>query len=164
VLLQQLLNDGSSLEQLRQRLAKDFPRLRGLDGLTAEDDGPRVARAPVRDMGGECLPEQPEGPLQLVVTPARYGSDLLSRYSIRLASRKKVPAAIMNPGDAAQRGFEEGRAIVIDSDCGSFNLPLRCDPQVAVGCVVVENGAELAQPVPGLGLSYCQIHREVADE
>lgn len=163
-LLQQLLKDSSTLTDLRERIAREHQRLSGLAQATPAAEGSRVAPAPSRDLGMDELPEQPEGSLQLIVSAARYGSDLFSRYSNNLVSRKPEAVVFMNPQDAAARELEEGKSVGVDTDCGSFRLPLICAPQLAPGCVLIENSAAFEQLVPGRGLSYCQVNREVADE
>lgn len=163
-LLQDLLNDGSSLNELREQIAKKFHRLADLGKVSSAESGFRVAPAPDRDLGRQALPEQPLGTMQLIVSPARYGSDLFSRFSDKLDSRKKTVGVSLHPDDARERGFNEGEMLTIDTDCGSFSLPLNCHPGLAAGCVLLENSDSFAPLVPGRGLAYCQVHREVADE
>lgn len=162
-LLQLLLKDKSTIDRLRSQMVKAFPRLAGLDRLLASDSGVRVASAPAREMGEDGLPEQPEGTLQLVVSPARYGSDLFSRFSAKLDARKVGSHVVLNPRDVEVYQLQEGEAVVVDTDCGSFTLPLISDPALAPGCALIENNDSMAQLVPGRGLTYCQIHREVSD-
>lgn len=163
-LLQLLLRDKSSISEIRSLMVKEFPRLAGLEKLSAADIGIRVAAAPARDMGDDNLPEPPEGAFQLIISPARYGSDLFSRFSTKLDVRKVEAQVVMNPVDAEEYRLQEGDGVIIDTDCGSFNLPLACDAALAAGSVLIENNASMAQMVPGRGLAYCQIHREASDE
>ncbi|MDA3903558.1 MAG: NADH-quinone oxidoreductase subunit NuoG [Desulfuromusa sp.] len=163
-ILQILLKDDSSLVELHQQMVADFPRLAGLTGLTPSDAGVRVADAAARNVVNIDLPEQPVGTLQLIVSPARYGSDLLSRYSDKLEPRFSSAWVMMNSQDAAERGLQEGDKVILDTETGSFCLPMICHPQLAAGCALVENSAALASLVPGAGISYCEVSREVSHE
>ncbi|MCW8859160.1 MAG: molybdopterin-dependent oxidoreductase, partial [Deltaproteobacteria bacterium] len=160
-LLQILLEDGSSLDQLHQQLVCEFPRLAGLEKPVSVT-GVRVQEAPARNWGRRDLPEQPEGTLQLIVAPARYGSDLLSRFSDKLEPRFVSARIMLNPQDAETRNLQDGDRVVLDMEVGSFTLPLVCHPALAVGCALVENSAALPQLIPGAGISYCQVNREGA--
>ncbi len=128
------------------------------------DAGVRVQAAAGRNAVANKLPEQPAGTLQLIISPARYGSDLLSRYSAKLKPRFPSAWVMMNPQDAEERGLQEGDRVILDTDVGSFSLPLICHPQLAAGCTLVENSSALSSLVPGAGISYCEIGREVSHE
>ena len=110
------------------------------------------------------LPEAPEGALQLIVSPARYGSDLASRHSAKLEPRFPAARLLLNPADAGQLGLQDGGRVVLDSEEGSFTLPLSCSEDLANGCALVENSAALPQLLPGSGIRFCHVGREVSDE
>lgn len=159
-LLQLLLEDESSMADLRQALVQEFPRLVGLDKLSPADDGVRVQAAPARNWGASKLPEQPQGSLQLVVSPARYGSDLFSRFADKLEPRMASARVLVNIKDAQKRKLQGGELVVLDTEAGSFTLPLVCQSDIAAGCVLLENSAALPQLIPGAGFSFCQLSRE----
>ncbi|MDX2479995.1 MAG: NADH-quinone oxidoreductase subunit NuoG [Desulfuromusa sp.] len=163
-LVQIFLNDDSSPVEFHQQMVADFPRLAGLTKLTPTDTGVRVADAAVRNAANVVLPEQPVGALHLIVSPARYGSDLLSRYSAKLEPRFPSAWVMMNSQDAEERGLQEGDKVVLDTEAGSFSLPMTCHPQLAAGCALVENSGALAALVPGAGIRYCEVSREVSHE
>ena len=159
-LLQSLLKDSSSMADLHQQLVREFPRLAGLETLSSTDDGVRVQAAPARNGGNKSLPEQPKGTLQLVVSSARYGTDLFSRFADKLEPRMAPARVLVNFQDAEERQLQDGELVVLDTETGSITLPLTCHAQIAVGCVLLENSAALPQLVPGAGFSFCQLSRE----
>ena len=164
-ILQQLLGETYSPQQLAEQLVAQAPRLAGLAELLPGETGPRVAAAPPRDGVAPQIPEQPVGTLQLIISPARYGSDLLSRHSAKLQPR--FPTAVvaqLNPADGAARGLQEGDRVVLDTEAGTLTLPLVWQPRLALGCVLLEHSGLQPQPVPGGGISFCQLSKEGVDE
>ncbi len=156
-LLQQLLDSQDDLERIRQQMKKAFPRLADFTGLQPGGVSFRVAGVDERSLLDDRLPEQPQGSLQLLVTPARYGSDLLSRFSEKLSPRFTSARVQLNPRDAEERGLQEGDKVVLDTDLGSFTLPLSCNEDLATGCALVENSGAFPQLIPGAKLSFCQV-------
>lgn len=164
VLLQRLLGQEDGPQRLRERLREDLPRLSGLN-TCIPDPAPqnRVAEAPPRRMSLKEPPEQPDGTLQLIVTPARYGSDLFSRFSRNLEPRLSGNRLLLHPADAQQRGLSVGESVVLDCAGGSYTLPLACPENLARGCAVVANHSGMPQLVPGQGIQFCQVSRRVSD-
>ena len=160
-LLQQLLGSQDDLVGLRQRMKDALPRLIGFDELQPGGVSVRVADADECSLYEDDLLEQPLESLQLLVTPARYGSDLLSRYSDKLTARFATAGLTLNPQDAVARGLSEGDKVVLATADGSFILRLRCAERLAAGCALVENSAAFPQLVPGGGISFCRVGPEV---
>ena len=104
------------------------------------------------------------GVLQLIVSPARYGSDLPSRYAGTLQPRFAAARLMLHPDDAQRAGLQDGDQAVLDTEEGSFRLPLFACADLAVGCALVENGSALAQLLPGTGVRFCGVSREVKHE
>ncbi len=163
-LLQQLLGDMGDLETVRQQMATAVPRLVDFTNLQPGGVCCRVTDADERSLYAGDLPEQPEGSLQLVVTPARYGSDLPSRFSAKLTPRFAPAVLQMNPKDAAALKLAAGSKVSLDTEVGSFNLILNCNKDVAAGCALVENGAAFPHLVPGGLPSFCQVSAGVRDD
>lgn len=163
-LLQQLLGDAGDLESVRQQMTAAVPRLIDYNKLQPGGVCCRVTDADERSSYVGDLPQQPEDSLQLVVTPARYGSDLPSRFSAKLVPRF-IPATVqMNSTDAKDKGLVEGNKVALDTEIGSFSLTLCCNKNIAPGCVLVENGAAFPHLVPGGKPSFCQVSAEVSDD
>ncbi len=164
--LQNLLGrDAGGLADVRRDLAGQVARLAALPDLVAGTAGFRVSAVPALDRAAVKVPEQPAGSLQLIVTPARYGSDLLSRASDKLEPRFPDTArALMHGSDAARLGLVDGDRIMIDSDLVSMALPVRCCEDMAGNCVILENSPALPSPVPRSGIAFCLISKEVADD
>ncbi|NOY12193.1 MAG: NADH-quinone oxidoreductase subunit NuoG [Deltaproteobacteria bacterium] len=163
-LLQQLLGGRADLQAVRQRMQVALPCLAGFAELQPGGPGLRAAAAVAPGRFEESLPEQPLGSLQLLVTPARYGSDLFSRYADKLAPRFSAAGIILNPQDAAERGLNAGERVILDTDAGSYRLPLTCHAGLAAGCALVENSAAFPHLVPGGELGFCQVSAEVAHD
>ena len=164
VLLQRLLEQDEDPRQLRRHLQKDQPRLAGLETATADPVSQiRVAPAPARRIKLPAPPEQPQGTLQLVVTPARYGSDLFSRYSRNLKPRFPEGRLLLHPADAEERALAAGETVILDCERGSYALPLGCSENLARGCALLENHRGMPQLVPGAGLQFCQVSRRLSD-
>lgn len=158
-LLQRLLGGETSLAQIQAEMVMDRPRLAALPQLKAGEEGERVAATVARALPEEKLPEQPAGTLQLVVSPARYGSDLLSRYARQLTPRLTTACVYLHPEDAERHGVQEGDRVDLDTRFGRFTLPLALSETLARGCALVENSAALPEPIPGSGISFCRIGR-----
>lgn len=156
-LLQYLLGEEKPLIDLHRDMADDRPRLAELLKLTARDQGSRVPSAAARALPEAKLPEQPAGTLQLIVSPARYGSDLPSRYSALLTPRLTSACLYVHPDDARQRGLHEGERAQLDTEFGSFELPVKIRAALAKGCVLVENSAAMPELVPGCGIRFCDV-------
>ena len=163
-LLLQLLSSRDDLQAVRQQMQAALPRLAGFAELQPGGTGRRVAAAAARAWSEAALPEQPLGSLQLLVTPARYGSDLFSRYADNLKPRFSAAGIILNPQDAAERGLNAGDRVVLDTAVGSYRLPLACSERLAAGCALVENSAAFPHLVPGGELSFCQVSAGVAHD
>lgn len=163
-LLQTLLGEATDLSAVRQQMSEAVPRLVDFAGLEPGGVGCRVNDVDERCLYADELPEQPQGSLQLVVTPARYGSDLLSRFSDKLTSRFAPAQLQLNPIDAAKRNLSDGAPVVLDTDNGSFNLTLSCIDGVAPGCALVENGPAFPQLLPGGKLGFCQVTAGVSHD
>ena len=164
VLLQRLIKQEQEMADLHRQLALDQPRLEGLPELVPGSPGVRVKSAVARPQKIDKLPEQPAGTLQLVVSPARYGGDLLSRFSEKLAPRV-VPAQLyLHVDDLSERGLSDGDKVMLETDFGSFNLVVTSRSGMARGCALVENSGGCPQLIPGAGLSYCHIAPGGADE
>ncbi|WP_303722916.1 NADH-quinone oxidoreductase subunit NuoG [Malonomonas rubra] len=156
-LLQQLLGEEVELAQLRERMKTAVPRLIDFDKLQPGGVFCRVSDADERSCYADEISAQPAGSLQLVVSPARYGSDLLSRFSEKLKPRFTDACLQLHPQDAAERGLDDGMKVALKTDCGEYYLTLRCVEGVATGCAVVENGPAFPQLVPGGKLGFCQV-------
>jgi NADH-quinone oxidoreductase subunit G len=163
-MLQQLAGDKNDLAALRHQMQEALPRLTDFAGLQPGGASYRVANSAECCLHEEELPEQPLGSLQLIVTPARYGSDPLSRFSAKLTPRFAVACLQMNVRDAEQRGLKDGDKVVLDTDLGCFSLPLRCCEKLAQGCALVENSGAFPQLIPGAKLSFCQVSLEVSHD
>ncbi len=160
-LLQWLMDDRRELSQLHGQMVAQLPRLDGLTELRPGDSGLRVRNADERSVIVEDLPEQPAGTLQLLVSPARYGSDLCSRFSAKLTPRFSPAILRLNPQDAAERELSAGDPVVLDCDLGSFKFCLQLSEQLAAGCALVENSGAFPHLVPGDRLSFCAVGAEV---
>lgn len=158
-LLQQLLGSSDSLEQVRQQVQAALPRLAGFSALQPGGLSRRVAAVDERSLNEDDRPEGLQDGLQLVVTPARYGSDLLSRYSDKLTPRFSAAKLVLHPHDATVRGLKEGDAVILQTAAARFTLPLGCAETMAAGCALVENSAAFPQLVPGDKLSFCQVSK-----
>lgn len=164
LLLQRLIGQEQPLTELHRQLVLEQPRLTALTRLKAGQAGTRVAPAVARPQQVDHLPEQPAQTLQLVVSPARYGSDLFSRYATKLNPRKRPPCLYLHPDDLQVHGLKDGDSAVVETDFGSFKLPVSSQPGMAAGCVLVENSEAFPQLIPGAGLSYCVISPGGANE
>lgn len=156
-LLQQLIGETWSLTELHGEMVADRPRLTGLCELNAGDEGVRVTAGVGRSLPEKALPEQPAGALQLIVAPARYGSDLFSRFAGKLTPRLTPSQLFLHPDDARQRGLKEGASVQMETEFGSFRLPLVLQAQLAVGCALVENSGSLPQLIAGGEISFCDV-------
>jgi len=125
LLFQQLLGDSADLDALRERMNAAVPRLVDFADLKPGGVSCRVAHVDERCVYTDEMPEAGEESLQLIVTPARYGSDLLSRYSDKLQPRFAVACVQLHPQDAAARGLQDGAKVVLDTVEGIFHLPLK---------------------------------------
>ncbi|SHI98909.1 NADH dehydrogenase subunit G [Malonomonas rubra DSM 5091] len=157
-LFQQLLGEATDLPTLREKMKTAVPRLIDFETLQPGGVSCRVAHVDERCIYTDEIPAAPEESLQLVVTPARYGSDLLSRYSAKLQPRFTEACVQLHPQDAAARGLQDGAKVVLDTVEGPFNLTLKCNDKMAIGCALVENGPKFQQLVPGGKLSFCKVH------
>ena len=156
-LLQQLRGESLELDQLRFQLNEQFLRLADFSELEPGGVTCRVTDVAERCVYSEQRPVQPAGSLQLVVSPARYGSDLLSRFSDKLQPRFPDASLQLHPQDAAERNLVAGMKVVLQTDHGRYKLPLSCNEGVAQGCAVVENSAAFPHLLPGNRLSFCQV-------
>jgi len=156
-LLQQLLGDSAQLDVLRHRMKETVPRLVDFSKLEPGGVSCRVSDADERSLYADEIPDQPQGSLQLLVSPARYGSDLLSRFSDKLTSRFPAARLQLHPQDAAERGLGDGNKVILDTDIGTFNLTLSCVDGLAQGCALVENSAAFPHLVPGGKIGFCQV-------
>ncbi|MFO7811802.1 MAG: NADH-quinone oxidoreductase subunit NuoG [Pelovirga sp.] len=164
LLLQRLIGQEQSLTELHRQLVQEQPRLAALTSLKAGEAGPRVAPAVARPQSLDRLPEQPAQTLELVVSPARYGGDLFSRYAPKLEPRKRPPCFYLHPDELQAHGLKDGDEAVVETDFGSFKLPVRSQPDMAVGCVLVESSEAFPQLIPGAELGYCVISTGGAHE
>lgn len=156
-LLQKMIGDQCGLDQLRQQLVDEFYRLDGLQNLNPGDSGIRVAAEAGRNLGGKIAVDKNKDRLQLLITPARYGADLFSRYADNLDSRKADALARMNGDEAAARGLKEGDFVVVTTTTQTYYLPLHLEAQMASGCVLIESSDALTQAIAGQGMIDCQI-------
>lgn len=157
MLLQRLMGQDQPLAELHRQLVLDQPRLAPLTKLKAGGVGARVAPAVARPQPLEQLPEQPAQTLQLLVSPARYGAELFSRYAAKLEPRKRPPCFYLHPNELLALGLKDGDKAVLETDFGSFTLPVVSQPGMAAGCVLVESSEAFPQLIPGAALSYCVI-------
>ncbi len=164
LLLQRLIGQEQPLAELHRQLVLEQPRLAALARLKAGEAGSRVPPAVARPHSVDQLPEQPAQTLELVVTPARYGADLFSRYAPKLESRKRPPCFYLHPDELQAHGLKDGDDAVVETDFGSFKLPVRSQPDMAPGCVLVENSEAFPQLIPGAGFGYCVISAGGAHE
>ncbi len=164
LVLQRLIRQEQELSELHRHLAEDQPRLKELPTITPGAPGKRVKPAVTRPQKTDKLPEQPAGTFQLVVSPARYGSDLFSRFAAKLAPRLTSTRLYLHPDDLFERGLKDGEKAVVETDFGSFRLTVASRPGMAAGCALVENNGDCPQLIPGAGLSYCHIAPGGADE
>ncbi|HEY5675110.1 MAG TPA: NADH-quinone oxidoreductase subunit NuoG [Malonomonas sp.] len=160
-LLQWLRDDNRELAHVQQQMVVKLPRLDGLADLCAGDSGLRVRNVAERCVVVEDLPEQPAGTLQLVVSPARYGSDLGSRFSAKLTPRFAPAILRLHPQDATLLELQDGEQVVLDCELGSFKFRLQLSDQLAAGCALVENSAAFPHLLPGAVLSFCSVGSEV---
>ncbi len=148
---------------IRLHMASAVARLQGLAQLTSPSQGVRVTAVPALDRDPLVIPEQPAGSFHLIITPARYGSDLLSRNSVKLEPRLLSTAvAQMNTADAERLDLKDGDSIVIDSDLVSMTLPITCHADVAENCLILEHSPALPIPVPSSDLTFCLISKELS--
>mgnify|MGYP005842478199 CR=1 FL=1 len=160
-LLLQLLGENLSLQEVRQRMETMHPRLQGLADLCPGDQGLRVSPAGAeRQLDQRPLPEQPQGTLHLLVSPARYGSDLLSRYANKLQPRFAAARVTLHPADAERLDVGEGDLVTVDAEALSLVLPLRCHAALAPGCVLLEQDPEQTQLVAGAEPAFCRLSRK----
>jgi len=161
-LLQWLLRDHMDLFALRRQIVKEISCTRDLNRLVAGDSGRRLADC------GDSLEESrveiwaQEGDLQLLPITARYGSDLYSRWSQALDSRREQPSLWIHPDEATERGFVDGQQVVLRTSVGHFHLPLKFKAKMARGRLMVPSlpGTPLEVLTPG-GLSLpCKIYAE----
>jgi NADH-quinone oxidoreductase subunit G len=159
-LLQGLLNGAAELPAIRAQLVEQQPRLAALTALQPGDQGGRAGSSDERSALTTDSPDQPAGTLQLIIGPARYGSDPLSRFSLKLAPRFQAPVLTLHPRDAALRSLQEGDRIVLDCQYGSFKLPLQLNERLAVGCALILSTAATPQLAPGGELGFCTVEAE----
>ncbi len=156
-------NSAEDIVAVRQQMATQIARLSALAELQAGSQGGGVAPVPALDREALVVAEQPAGSFHLVVTPARYGRDLLSRSSEKLTPRFAESAlAHMNVIDAERLGLQDGDKIVIDSELATLTLPIQCHENIAENCVVLESSPVLPNPVPSSGLIFCLISKELS--
>ena len=160
-LLQALLASAADLATVRARMVEQYPRLFGLTDLQPEGSGIRVGSSDERSVLTADSAEQPAGTLQLIISQARYGGDLFSRFSSQLVPRLKPATLTLHPQDAADCGLREGSQAVLDCEFGSFKLPWQPNEQLAPGCALVEATPAFPQLVPGGELSFCSVGPEV---
>jgi NADH-quinone oxidoreductase subunit G len=156
-LLQQLLGEETNLDQVRSGLKAAHSRLVEFSDLQPGGVPCRVADADERSLYADELPAQPAGTLQLIVSPARYGSDLLSRFSDKLQPRFASTCLQLHPQDATELGLTDGMKVVLITDIGKYNLSLCLRDDLTPGCAVVENGSAFPHLVPGGKLQFCRI-------
>lgn len=160
-LLLQLLGEDLSLEQVRRRMEKMHRRLQGLAKLRPGDQGQRIAPAgAARQLDLQPLPEQPQGTLHLLVSPARYGGDLLSRYADKLHPRFGAAQVMLHPTDAEKLDLREGDLVTVDTEDLSLILPLRCHTGAAQGCVLLEQDPQQMQLLTGAEPAFCRLSRK----
>ncbi len=164
LLLQRLIGRELPLAELHRQLVLEQPRLAALTKLKAGEAGSRVTPAVARPQFIDQLPEQPVQTLELVVSPARYGGDLFSRYAPKLEPRKRLPCFYLHPDELQKHGLKDGDNAVVETDFGSFRLSVCSQPGMAAGCVLVESSAAFPQLIPGAGFSYCVISPGGANE
>lgn len=154
---------GEDITAVRQQMTDQIARLKGLAELPAGSQGQLVAPVPALDRDALVIAEQPAGSFHLIVTPARYGSDLLSRYSDKLTPRFVSSAVVyMNVKDAERLNLKDGDTIVIDSELAPLTLPILCHENIAENCIVLENSPVLTTPVASAGLHFCLISKELS--
>ena len=134
-----------------------LPRLAGFTALKPGGRSFKTAGVAERCRHEGDLPQQPHGSLQLVVSPARYGSDLFSRYADNLSSRFAPATLQLNPADAERLGLQDGAEVTLDTESGSFSLQLCCVAGLASGCALVQNSASFPHLVPGGKPVFCQV-------
>ncbi|MFO7766240.1 MAG: NADH-quinone oxidoreductase subunit NuoG [Pelovirga sp.] len=164
LLLQRLIGQKPDMNALHRQMVEQQPRLEPLLKLKPGDPGVRVGSAVARPQNIDKLPEQPAGTFQMVVSAARYGSDLLSRFAEKLAPRLTPTRLGLHPDDLVERGLKDGAPAVVETDFGSFKLTVASRPGMAAGCALVENSGDCPQLIPGAELSYCHISPGGADE
>ena len=154
---------AENIERVRQQMAGQMARLTGLAQLQAGSRGQRVSAVPALDREPLVVAEQPAGSFHFIVTPARYGSDLLSRSSEKLEPRFIDSAVVqMNVNDAERLSLKDGDTIVIDSEQSPLTLPIQCHENIAENCIVLENSPALPIPVASSGLMFCLISKELS--
>jgi NADH-quinone oxidoreductase subunit G len=161
-LLQQLLGDSGDLHAVREQMNAALPRLVDFASLEPGGVSCRVQDADERSLYADELPDQPSGSLQLVVTPARYGSDPLSRYSEKLSSRFAEAKLRLHPDDIAALGLNAGERVLLTTEIGKYTLTLEAAAGLAAGCALVENGPAFPHLLPGRKLGFCQVAAEVS--
>ncbi len=154
---------GEDIVAVRQRMSGQIARLGGLAEVQAGSQGLRVAAVPALDREALSVAEQPAGSFHLIVTPARYGSDLFSRNSEKLAPRFVDTAKVqMNITDVQRLNLQDGDMVVIDSELAPLTLPIQCHETIAENCVILENSPALPIPLPTSGLVFCLISKELS--
>jgi len=156
-LLLQLLGEDINLAAVREKMNKVIPRLVDFSALKPGGLPCRVSDVDERSICVDEPEQQPQGSLQLIVSPARYGSDLLSRFSAKLAPRFGAACVQLHPEDAAKRGLEDGAKVVLKTAIGQYNLTLCQRQGLTPGCAVVENGPAFPHLIPGGQQLFCQV-------
>jgi len=162
--LQKLLAEDGDLAAVRSRMNDTLPRLVDFANLVPGGVTCRVAGADEQSLCSDEVATPSDDSLQLVVSPARYGSDLLSRLSAKLEHRFAEAGLQLHPQDAATRGLKDGTKVTLETVQGTFKLTLRYAESLAVGCALVENGANFPQLVPGGKLGFCQVYSGVSHD
>jgi len=158
-LLLQLMEQPIDLTGVRAQLKKRYARLVDFSKLQPGGVSCRVSDVDERSVCADELSEQPDGSLQLVVSPARYGSDLFSRFSAKLAPRIAAASLQLSPEDAMEQGLTAGEKVTLNTAIGSYHLTLELVDGLARGCALVENSSAFPHLVPGGTLEFCQINK-----
>ncbi|MEZ4600833.1 MAG: NADH-quinone oxidoreductase subunit NuoG [Syntrophotaleaceae bacterium] len=160
-LLADLIGMPGDLDALQGKIAASDPRLKGLAGLKAGEEGLRVETE--KSIPGEMTFHKqtaPEG-WRLLSCQNLYGSEPLGRLSPALAPVLPELWAWISLKDARQLQLAEGDSVRLTVMGQEFQVPVRVSGDMAEKMIIVPHlpGTSLEVFHPGTGLVPCQVEK-----
>jgi NADH-quinone oxidoreductase subunit G len=101
-----------------------------------------------------------EGGYQRIAPVAMYGIDPVIRRAAPLQGTEKTELqrhVLVNPADAEREGWADDMTAAIEQDGVRAELPIRVDPRVTPGSVVVFSGVHAGELAPRAGIVEIQV-------
>jgi NADH-quinone oxidoreductase subunit G len=159
--LTELAGCPGELAGIRRQIVEHDRRFAGLEGLTADFQGRRVAP------GGEMLgtsaqnAAEPSGDLQLLACASLYGSEPLSWLSAALAPVMPEPCALLHRATGEALGLADGDMVRLTTTGQQVTVPIRlCDNMVDRLVIVSQlRGTALERFPAGTGPIPCRLEK-----